>query len=502
MELLPVLDYNWGLMAPELIVLAVAALTTVLDLVLGRGVDRRLLGWISLGGVLLALAALIANLGQPPQEILAETYRYDAFANAFKVLILAATALSLVMAMDYRRTGSIEAESEFYYLYLSAALGAMIMVSSADLITLVIGLETLSVSSYIMAGLRKKNRRSNEGAFKYVVYGGAASATLLYGISFVYGLTGTTHIGTAAQRLAEAYESGFSGLLLIALVLMIAGFGYKISAAPFHMWAPDVYQGSSTPVVSFLSVASKTAGIAMMIRVLFLLTYSAIISDMLLTLGHAVTVLAILSMLAGSLMALRQTNLKRLVAYSGVAQAGYLLVPFSGLNTLMFDQTVFFLTAYLLMNIGFLVVIQILGGQEEREDLSLFAGLGQRNPWLALATVIFVLSLAGFPVTAGFFAKYYLFIGALSVGQYLLAAAMVISTVIAYVFYFGILRQVYWRQPEQGARVQVPWLLGILVAILAVGTLALGFFPSLALETIVEYFPILDDIFTQADPAA
>jgi len=535
----PALDYDWSLLAPELAVLLTAVVIAVWDLFLGEKNSRRALGALAILGVLVAAGLTWGQLGSEPREILGEQFRSDAFAQGFKLLILLAAVFSLAQVVYSRPVLGRPVRGEHLYLMLAATLGAMIMVSSADLVPLYVGLETMSIASYVMAGLHKRHWRSNEAAFKYIVYGAAASATLLYGFSFIYGVTGSTQLFEIGQRLPEAWSSGYSFVLLIGFVLMLVGFGYKISAVPFHTWAPDVYEGAPIPTVSFLSVVSKAAGFAMMVRVFFLIFYGDAFSSKLEAVGWLLAILAAASMIVGTTAALHQVNVKRLLAYSSIAQAGYLLVPFAVMSTLLFDQVWFFLLAYTLMNMGLFTVLlvvqqsrdaaeaaaantaaaeaaaaagpEVAGAkpEEERErmarapegDLRLFAGLYHRSPWLALATTVLLLSLAGFPFTAGFFGKLYILFGSIAMGNWWLPAVMIVTTVVSYAFYFKIVRQMYLRPAAEGTALRVPPVLGLLIAVAAAGTVVFGVFPGLAFDWMQQYLPMLEQFFTTGTPA-
>ncbi|MFO7263346.1 MAG: NADH-quinone oxidoreductase subunit N [Bacillota bacterium] len=525
----PVLEYDWSLMAPEWAVLVTAILIAVVDLFLGKHNNRRWLGALAVLGVLIAIGLTLGQLGSEPREILGEQYRADAFALGFKLLILAAAVFSLVQVVYSRPPLGEPVRGEHLAVMLAAALGAMIMVSSADLIPLYVGLETMSIASYVMAGLHKRHWRSNEAAFKYIVYGAAASATLLYGFSFIYGLTGSTRLFVIGERLPELWSSDYGFVLMVGFVLMLVGFGYKISAVPFHTWAPDVYEGAPIPTVSFLSVVSKAAGFAMMVRVFFLIFYGDLWSSKLPAVGWLLAILSAASMILGTTAALSQVNVKRLLAYSSIAQAGYLLVPFAVMSTMMFDQMLFFLLAYLLMNMGLFTVLLVVvrngqaavasaaaetaaagtagamtapaDGAAAEGDLRLFAGLYRRSPWLALATTIFLLSLAGFPFTAGFFGKLYILLGTVAMGNWWLPAVMIVTTVVSYAFYFKIVRQMYLRPAADTAPLRVPPALGVLIAVAAAATLVFGIFPGLAFDWMHQYLPMLQQFFTPGTPA-
>jgi len=365
------------------------------------------------------------------------------------------------------------------------------MASSADLIMLFVGLELLSLSSYVLVGLRKKSLQSNESAFKYVVSGGIATAITLFGMSYIYGLTGTTHIYEISMRLAEAGMAGYQFLVYVAFAFLVVGLAFKISAAPFHMWTPDVYQGAPTPITAFLAVVSKAAGFSLLFRIVMISFFNVtdgvgrfFFQEGSLYLG----LMAAASMIIGNTMAIRQTNVKRMMAYSGIAQAGYLLVPFVPPTTLFFSEVIFYLFAYLLVSFGAFAVIMVVAQEQQTEDLKGFAGLYHRSPIMAVAMSIFLLSLAGIPVTAGFFGKFYLFMGALAQENYWLSAIMIVTSVISYYYYFGIIRQMYMRPGTTEARLAVPKGIWVFVLVMAVATVFFGAFPGLVTDYVQTHF--------------
>ncbi|MFD1427250.1 NADH-quinone oxidoreductase subunit N [Kroppenstedtia sanguinis] len=476
------LDYDWTVLAPELIIVSAAALLSIIDLLLKERIDRNWLNGVAILAVMAAGVVVFRQWGGPPAEILSDTYRVDDFALTFKLILLVGTAL--VLLASHRDDGPREARGEYTYLLLTALLGGMLLTSSADLITLFIGLELLSLSSYILAGIRRKRLASNEAAWKYVVLGSVSTAFILYGMSFVYGLAGTTHLYTAQQRLAEAYSGGYESFVLLSLFLMLLGFGFKVAAAPFHMWAPDVYQGAPTTVTSFLAVVSKTAAFAFILRMLlsvylFLLQagpWMELVSPALLT-------LAAVSMILGNTAALRQFQTKRMLAYSAIAQAGYLLVPVATLTgALMFESTVYYLMAYLWMTLGAFTVVMLVERDTGKEGMEAFAGLSRRSPWMAAAMTVFLLSLAGIPITAGFFGKFYILFHAVTAEAYGIAVVMLATTVVSYFYYFGIIRMMYFRPALQGSKVQIPIPVGVVILVALAGTLLLGFFPQWVLD--------------------
>lgn len=478
------LSYDWGMMAPEFTIVIVATLLSLIDLFMPNKSSRKPLALFAIAGVVIAIVFATLQIGDPNGSILFDTYRFDAFALAFKLLFLFATGLILVLAMDYEGEKNWQYRGEFFYLILTALLGAMMMASSADLITLFVGLELLSISSYILAGIRKSNLHSNEAAFKYVVNGGIATAITLFGMSYVYGLTGTTNLYSIGEALSDPIVEQNEFLLLIAFVMLFVGLSFKIAAAPFHMWAPDVYQGSPTPITAFLSVVSKTAGFVLILKVFilsFLSGQGGWHTTILLDLQPYIAFIAGITMIVGNVIALRQRNIKRMFAYSSIAHAGYVLVPFVSLSLLVFKATWFYLLAYLLMNIGAFAVIQFISDRDKSEDITAFSGLYKRSPFVAVMMSLFMISLAGLPFTAGFIGKFGIFMSTLGTGHYILASVMVTTTVISYVYYFNVLVQMYFRNGVVD-RIRPSIGLLLVMVICAVGTLVFGIYPSAALE--------------------
>lgn len=473
-------QYQWSYLLPEITILVCATLLSLIDLFMGKKTSRAVLGWLAIAGVVLAGVFVFSNVNSldQPYSFMADMYRIDDYGNAFKLIFLAGVAFTLILSQSYLKKGEITHQGEYYYLLLTGLLGAMVMASSADLITLFVGLELLSISSYVLVGMRKSKLRSNEAAFKYVVSGGIATAVTLFGMSYLYGLTGTTSLYQLAERIATAYTNGFSFLVLLSFALMVVGLGFKIATVPNHMWAPDVYQGAPTPVTAFLAVVSKAAGFALVFRLLLLTFYGVFQQSE--DLGLYLSFVAGLSMIIGNTMAIRQTNVKRMMAYSGIAQAGYLLVPFVTLTAFFFEQITFYLFAYLLMSFGAFAIIMVVTRDQGTEELKAFAGLYHRAPFLALSMTVFLLSLAGIPVSAGFFGKFYIFLSSIATKHYWLSAVMIGASVISYYYYFGIIRQMYMRPGQTEARLKAPLGVVFVVAITLIATLAFGIVPEVA----------------------
>lgn len=496
-----VLNWPWGLMAPEIAIVAAVALLILIDLFLPEDNNRALVPYLGLVGIGVAIYFVITNIGTVDQ-IMNHMYRVDGFSNFFKLIILAGVALVFLISAQTITNAITRYRAEYYYLMLAATLGAMMMASSADLITLFVGLETLSIASYILVGIRKTHLQSNESAFKYIVNGGIASAVVLFGMSYVYGLTGSTNLYEIMQSLmTEAFRQDFGNIAYLAFFFILVGLSFKIAAAPFHMWAPDVYQGAPTPVTAFLSVVSKVAGFAILVRI-FLTAFAPILYQNGLEPVYFlhesriyIGVIAAATMIIGNIMALRQINIKRMMAYSSIAQAGYLLVPLATVTPMMLDYLGFYLVTYLLMNLGMFAILTTVTNDRGSDEISAFAGLYHRAPFTAIAMSIFMLSLAGIPITAGFFGKFYIFMGSIYDNNYWLAAIMIATSVISYYYYFGVMRQMYMRAGDTEAKLRLPMTVTIVLLIGVVGTLLGGIFSDEILLFMREYFydPINDN---------
>jgi NADH-quinone oxidoreductase subunit N len=501
-------------LAPELTLVISAIILSLLDLFLPSRLNRNFIGWLALVGIVVSAVFVGMDIrminpvdeatqlitSSEPIQLLGQSYRIDDFGNLFKLLLLVGTGLIVLMSIGSVKDEEIGHKGEFYYMFLPAVVGAMIMASSGDLITLFVGLELLSITSYVMVGMRKKNLASNEGAFKYVVQGGISSAIILYGMSFLYGISGSTNIAEINQAISGHYTD-YKALIYLAFFLLLAGFGFKIAAAPFHTWAPDVYEGAPSPVTAFLAVVSKAAGFALTFRVIYsvfglgAILQTEIHSDVFL----ALSVLAAIAMIAGNAIALRQKSLKRLLAYSGIANAGYLLVPISTQFGIVhysnFTEFFFYLIAYLFMNIGMIAVYMMVSETTQNEEISAFAGLYYRAPLTAVATVILILSLAGLPVTGGFFGKLYILLGTLQVHKYWLAAVLIGTSIVSFYYYFGIIRQMFMRSTynESEFKSTIPAMITIWIC--AGATVALGVVPHIVIGWIEKIMSLPNDFF-------
>ncbi|MGO4547521.1 NADH-quinone oxidoreductase subunit N [Paenibacillus sp. 2TAB23] len=495
-------------LAPEFLLAAVFIVLVLLDLLLPKRITRQTIGWLTLAGIaasllLVLLRMLDMNEGGVSSEairLLANSYRIDDFASLLKIVFLTGTGLIVLLALgSVRDDEAITDRAEYYYMLLPALIGAMMMASSGNLVTLYIGLELLSLTSYVLVGMRRKSGLSAEAAFKYVVTGGISSAMILFGMSYLYGITGSVDLGSIAEALPAALVD-FKALAYVGFFFMIAGFGIKIAAAPFHAWAPDVYQGAPTPISAFLAVIAKGAALAAVFRIfystlLMLQDEDAIVSK---DIWLALLVLAAAAMLVGATAALRQKNTKRLLALSGVANAGYMLVPIgislSVVHSSNFSEFIYYLIAYLFMTIGAFAVVSTVSRSSGNEELKSFAGMYYRAPWTAAAMVVFVLSLSGLPVSGGFFGKLFILLGAANAKAYWLVGVIVLSSVISYYFYFGFVRQMFMRSGSEQGEIRVSAETGIVIWACAAATLALGLFPGPVMEWINAVFSLQGDL--------
>lgn len=495
-------------LSPEVTLSIATILLAVLDLILPRRVNRDIIGWLTLASLLVSavfVVWLLVDFKDLPNQaqvhsLIGGSYRVDDFGNLLKLVFIGATAFIVFTSLGTIRDEDVPIKGEFYYLLLPAVLGAMVMSSSGDLITLFVGLELLSITSCILVAMRKRSSQSSEAAFKYVVTGGVASAFILYGMSFLYGVIGSTNLSGIMGGMQAAMVSS-EALVYVSLFLMIAGFAVKLALAPFHAWASDVYQGAPTPVTAFLAVVAKGAAFAMLYRIFFMfMTYFTLNMDG--TMKHdvflALAVLSAAAMIVGTTGALRQRNVKRLLALSGVANAGILLIPLAlelaPLHSSVFSEFIYYLIAYAVMNIGAFSVLTLVARDTGNETISGFAGLYHRSPWTAAGMTVLLCSLAGLPVTGGFFGKLFILFSTVQSKTYWLAAILLVTTVVSYAVYFSFIRQMYLRSGENDSALRLTWPATTTIWLCVVGTLALGFFPRPILEWIDRIFELPFDM--------
>ncbi len=467
----------WRALGPEVVLTAAAFLVMIIEFAVAPRA-RRVTPWLSLAGTV-AAGIVAATRLHSFYAAQAATVTVDDFSSIFMLLILLACALVLLLAIGAAKKR--ELPFEYSYMMLFATVGALILTAASDLVTLYIGLELLSISSYVLVAMYRGSLRSAEGGIKYLVIGSIGSALILYGLSFVYGLAGTTQLLAIAANLQSTWVTT-PALLYVALVLIVTGVGVKMSVAPFHQWTADVYEGAPTPVTAYLAVVSKAAVLALTFRLL-LTAFGQQTPQWWPLLGW----LAAITMIVGNVGGLAQRNVKRLLAFSSIGQVGYLIVPFAAAGVVpsaagMYQgltSSVYYLVAYALMTIGAFAVFQVVADARASEDIEAFTGLYKRSPWLAGAMLLFLLSLAGMPLTGGFVGKFLIFLTAFNDGQFWLGVILFATSAVAFYYYFAIVRAMFTRQPpDDQTEVRATPVTHAVVALCAVGTLLLGVLPS------------------------
>jgi NADH-quinone oxidoreductase subunit N len=461
---------------PEIILTVVGTLIMFLEAILSDS-QKRIFAPLSLAGLTAALVSAIYANGSPGAAF-HDMLVIDGFATFFRVLVIAVGMLAIFGSTEYLRREN-HPGGEFYALILFSVMGQCVMATANELIMIFIGLEISSIASYILAGYLRDDSRNNESALKYFLLGSFATAFLLYGIAWIYGSTGSTNLLEIRRQLEGA---GAPSLLIsgTAAALMFVGFGFKISAAPFQIWAPDVYQGAPAPVSAFLSVGPKAAAFAILLRTY--LTAFAPISERWVP---VVWVCALATMIVGNFAAIQQSNIKRLLAYSSIAHAGYVLVAVTAHSEVGSAAAMFYLAAYAFTNFGaFAVVTHVARKGERFTKIEDFAGLAQRQPAMAAMLTIFLLSLIGVPLTGGFFGKFYIFKAALDANLVWLTVLGLLNSAVAAYYYLRVLVVMYMKDPEAGGEALPAAGPALKIAVYgsAIATLILGIFPSFVLD--------------------
>jgi NADH-quinone oxidoreductase subunit N len=460
---------------PEIILSGAILLVLFVDLFLP---DKRknLNSLLAMAGVIGAAIALITLVGER-RTTFGGMFVLDAYALLFKFLFLAVAAIVILISVNYLDETLQDAQGEFYFLLLSSFLGMLLMASARDMLMLFVSLELVSAPGFLVAGFRKKDARSNEAAIKFFLFGVLSTAIMLFGMSLIYGITHATNLTQIAHALEH---TGKDPLVFASILLILAGFGFKVSAVPFHFWAPDTYEGSPIPVAAFLSVASKAAGFAGMLSLMFVgfIHQTAVWAP-----GFAI--LAALTMTIGNVVALQQSNIVRLLAYSSIAQAGYMLLPFAvvegaGPNVLReaFGASLTYILIYSFMNIGAFAVVIAVSRKRPSNQISDYDGLMQREPGLAIAMVFFMVSLAGIPPLAGFWAKFFVFSAAIDGNTAWLAGIMVINSVIGAYYYLSIASRMVLRPAEDKSPIGVPYAVAAAIAIALIIVVGVGIYPN------------------------
>jgi NADH-quinone oxidoreductase subunit N len=473
-------QYSLSSYLPDLIVLGGALTLLLLELFTGKGATRDRFGLFTASCLGLALMALWAgNIEKGNFHLMLVS---DHFSCLAKGILLLGALITVLFSLDYIRLAPYSG-GEYYSLFLFALLGTMILASVNDGIMLFLGIEVMSISIYLLVGQNQRNILGKEAALKYFLMGAFASAFLLFGIAMIYGGTGTTNIAEIAVAI-RTHQISNSAFLLLGIAFFTVGLGFKVAAVPFHMWAPDVYEGAPVPVTAFMSVAVKAAAFFVLIR-MFPGAFSNLFRYWVPTLGT----LAVLSILFGNLLAMMQENIKRMLAYSSIAHAGYLLL---GLICGMKEGSagiLFYLLSYVLMNLGaFGVIILLSASGKERDQVGDYAGLHYRQPLLALVMAISLISLAGIPPTAGFFAKFYLFRAAVLSGHVGLVILAVIGSMISIYYYLRVVVLIYMREEGRSPFpvVETTMPVRLALAICGVGTLLLGIMPGKVMEILLQ----------------
>ena len=484
----PTPTFDWHALAPDLVIVATLVVVLLADLVLpDRDAWRSSsIAAIGLLGALVPIATL-AYSDNHGRSMFGGAYVVDNYALALKAFFIVAAYITVLISVDYIGEGDYY-KGEFYFLLLVSTFGMTTMASARDLITLFVALETISIPTFVLAGFRKHDRKSNEAAVKYYLIGVLSSALMLYGMSLIFGVTSSTLLSDISAYFAK---NGTSPLVAVAIFLSLVGFAFKVSAVPFHFWAPDTYEGAPTPVTAFLSVASKAGGFVALINIIYFGFYGRASESW----WPVVWVLAALSMTLGNLAALRQTNIVRLLAYSSIAQGGFMLVPFAaagiagaagrtGVVETSMSAVIIYLLIYGAMNLGAFAVVIAVARRTRTAEISSYGGLFQTTPALAVVMTAFMASLAGLPPLAGWFAKFAMFRAIVDAGNgwaITLAIVAAVNSVVAFFYYFRVIVQM-WFHPiasDDTSPITLPQPLVLAIGLTTAVVVVVGIYPQL-----------------------
>ena len=474
---------NFELLSPELSLAGTAVLVILLDLFIRR---KAVITLVSLAGLATAFSFTIAMWAGAPQAIFNNTLAVDNYALFFKLIFLVIAALVILASVDYVAKFS-SFHGEYHALLLMATLGMMLMAATIDLISIFIALELVAISCYILVGFLK-NRKSTEASLKFVLLGGIASAVLLYGMALTFGFTGKTQLAEIAQIIQGMSPQNLldSPGLILGIVLLVAGFGFKIAAVPFQMWVPDVYEGAPTPITLYLSVGSKAAGFAVILRVFF--SSLGLPESLSFDWGMTFAILSAIGMLLGNILAIQQTNIKRMLAYSSIAHSGYILI---GLATVGLASSatiqgqsnlLFYVVAFALADLAAFTTVIIISNKLNSDFIEDYAGMGRQSPLLASALTLSLISLIGLPPTAGFIAKFYIFSGAVNNGLLWLVIIAVIASVISAYYYLRVVKVMWLDKPVSEGKVPSSAAPRLALAISCLGILILGIAPAFMMK--------------------
>jgi len=467
---------DYGVILPELVVVGTAIVVLFLDLMLPVS-RRRWLPTVTVVGLLAALVASLPLWGQN-RAAFGDTVVGDSLAAFFNVLLIVVSILTVLISPRFLRALDLD-HGEYYILLLGATSGMMLLAAATSLMTIFLGIELLSISLYVLCGFARSAQRSQESALKYLLLGGFATGFLLYGMALIYGATGSTTLRGIAAFVGAGSGASGNVLLLLGIGFLSVGLAFKASAAPFHMWTPDVYEGAPTVVTTFMSVATKSAAFAAIGRV-FIATFPSISARWYFPLA----LIAIFSLFIGNLVAIIEDNLKRMLAYSGIAHAGYILLGILPGTAAGFSASVFYIAAYAVMNFGAFAVLTAVGaGGEQTADINQWRGMFYRRPFLATVMTIFMLSLAGIPPTVGFFAKLFVFQALVNAQIWAPLVVAVVMTIVSFYYYLRVVVMMLATPDEAIAEkprlgISTGWVLGAA----ALATIALGVFPTTVLD--------------------
>lgn len=456
-------------LAPVLVLSVFSMMVLLFDLFAGK--NKSGLVFISLTGLLMAAISAFAKQDLPVYSF-GGAYVVDNLSVFFTCIFCISSALAILLSIEYNRRERINM-GEYYALILFCTVGMILLASSTDLIMIFLGIEIVSICLYVLAGIRRYDPRSNEASLKYFLLGAFATGFMLYGMALLYGTTGSTKLAQIAQLLNSG-EVFSQPLMLLGVVLLVIGFGFKVASVPFHMWAPDVYQGAPTPVTAFMAVGPKAAAFAAFFRI-----FAEGIPELAPSWTMILSIVAVISMFVGNLGAIVQTNIKRLLAYSSVSHVGYILIAIIAKNSLGGASLLFYMLAYAFMIFGAFGVVILLGRKgDENLEIENYSGLGFKHPVLAMSMSIFLLSLGGLPPLAGFVAKFYIFQAALKEGFVILVVLAVLNSAISFYYYLKVIVYMYMKEPIQEFQLSLTPITMLVIGIGVLGTLELGLFPD------------------------
>lgn len=446
--------------------------------------EKKWVGWFSL--VAMVLAWLACAKPQPALALFSGFFLLDPFTHFFKIAIYIATGLTILISIVYKGIPEKQ-QGEFYAFLLALAFLLTLMAAATNLLAIFLAIESVSLTSYLLVGFQKFDKRSSEASLKYVLFGAVSTALMLFGMSLLFGVTGTIELSGIGDA-ARTAGPGMWFMLAVGMTFLLAGIGFKIAVVPFHLWAPDVYQGAPTPVTAFLTVAPKALGFAVLLRVLFL-AFPELVGNW----TPLLTALAILTMTVGNVLAISQYDIKRLLAYSSIAQAGYILVGAATASALGLQAILVYAIAYLFTNLGAFFTVLAIERNLGVNDLGAYRGLSERSPFLAISLTLFLLSLAGIPPLAGFIGKVYIFAAAVEANSVGLIVAIALNSAVAAYYYFKVLKAMYLSPSESRERLEHPLPVKIALGTALLGTLAIGLYPSYLIrlvEQTLATFPV------------